>query len=378
MSLLHGVPYAPVSPRQAGRPRRRATDAVVGGSIGPQPLRRETDGWLERWMETVADLARLKRSHPMLDAVIEEQDGRRIRIGDRWLFDFASCNYLGFDLDPEIIAAVPEYLARWGTHPSWSRLLGSPVLYEEIEAKVTELVGGEDTLLFPTITHIHMSVIPVLAGRGHDLPGRPGAQDDLRRRDDRARTRRDGPTLPARRPGASRGAAPGERDHAPRDRARRRELDARQRSGPARVRTTGARVRRPALRRRCPRLRRRRRALAGRALRLGHPRERHHPSPGRDLRERDLRRRLLEGVLVAPVVPHAAHAAEGRAEGGGASVPLLRTVAGGVARHGDRGPGRERPAGRSPAPRDAPQDRPGPGSRSTSSASTRRTARGTR
>jgi len=51
-------------------------------------------------METVADLDRLKRSHPMLDAVIDEQDGRRIRIGERWLFDFASCNYLGgIDLD---------------------------------------------------------------------------------------------------------------------------------------------------------------------------------------------------------------------------------------------------------------------------------------
>ena len=160
--------------------------------------------------------------------------------------------------------------------------------------------------------------------RGRDLPGRPGAQDDLRRRDDRARTRRDGPTLPARRRGASRGAAPREHDHAPRDRARRRELDARQRSGPARVRTAGPRVRRVALRRRCARLRRGRRALAGRALRLGHARQRHRPPSGRDLRERDLRRRLLEGVLVPPVVPHAAHAAEGRAEGGGASVPLLR------------------------------------------------------
>ena len=105
----------------------------------------------------------------MLDAVIDEVDirhGRRIRIGDHWLFDFASCNYLGFDVDREIIEAVPEYLDRWGTHPSWSRLLGSPALYEEIEAKLTELVGSEDSLLLPTITHIHMSVIPVLAGSG--------------------------------------------------------------------------------------------------------------------------------------------------------------------------------------------------------------------
>jgi 8-amino-7-oxononanoate synthase len=147
------------------RLRRRSTDTIAGPT-GPGPHRRETDGWLERWMATVEDLARLKRSHPMLDAVIDEQDGRRIRIGDHWLFDFASCNYLGFDLDPEIIEAVPEYLARWGTHPSWSRLLGSPVLYEEIEERVTHLVGGEDTLLLPTITHIHLSVIPVLAGSG--------------------------------------------------------------------------------------------------------------------------------------------------------------------------------------------------------------------
>ena len=102
----------------------------------------------------------------MLDAVIDEIDGRDIRIGDHWLTDYASCNYLGLDLDEEIINAVPEYLAKWGTHPSWSRLLGSPILYEEIEAKLTELLGAEDTLVLPTITHIHMSVIPVLAGGG--------------------------------------------------------------------------------------------------------------------------------------------------------------------------------------------------------------------
>ncbi len=102
----------------------------------------------------------------MMDAVIDEIDGRLIRIGDRWLADFASCNYLGFDLDPEIIEAVPPYLARWGTHPSWSRLLGSPVLYEQIEEQLAELLGAEDALALPTITHIHLSVLPVLAGSG--------------------------------------------------------------------------------------------------------------------------------------------------------------------------------------------------------------------
>jgi 8-amino-7-oxononanoate synthase len=132
-----------------------------GRAVAPDGAR-----WIDRWLETVADLASLKDSHPMLDAVIDEVDGRMIRIGDHWLADFASCNYLGFDLDRDIIEAVPAYLDAWGTHPSWSRLLGSPVLYEQIEARLTELLGCEDTLVLPTITHIHTSVIPVLAGSG--------------------------------------------------------------------------------------------------------------------------------------------------------------------------------------------------------------------
>jgi 8-amino-7-oxononanoate synthase len=102
----------------------------------------------------------------MTDAVIEELDGRMIRVGDQWLADFASCNYLGFDLERQIIDAIPPYLEKWGTHPSWSRLLGSPVLYTQIEERLTELLGAEDTLVLPTITLIHMSVIPVLAGSG--------------------------------------------------------------------------------------------------------------------------------------------------------------------------------------------------------------------
>jgi 8-amino-7-oxononanoate synthase len=125
-----------------------------------------SDRWIDRWLAACADLAELERSNPMTDAVINEIDGRMIRIGDRWLADFASCNYLGFDLDRSIINAIPAYLERWGTHPSWSRLLGSPVLCEQIEAELTELLGCEDVLLLPTITLIHLSVIPVLAAGG--------------------------------------------------------------------------------------------------------------------------------------------------------------------------------------------------------------------
>jgi 8-amino-7-oxononanoate synthase len=112
------------------------------------------------------DLERLRASHRMMDAVIDEVQGRWIRIADHWLADFASCNYLGFDLDEEIIASIDPVVRRWGTHPSWSRLLGNPRLYCEIEERLTELLGAPDALVLPTITHIHTSVIPVLARQG--------------------------------------------------------------------------------------------------------------------------------------------------------------------------------------------------------------------
>src|SRR2546421_2990216 len=122
--------------------------------------------WIDKWLGACKDLADLERSNPMTDAVVDEIDGRMIRIGDQWLADFASCNYLGFDLERQIIDAIPAYPEQWGTHPSWSRLVGSPVLYTQIEERLAELLGAEDTLVLPTITLIHMSVIPVLAGSG--------------------------------------------------------------------------------------------------------------------------------------------------------------------------------------------------------------------
>jgi 8-amino-7-oxononanoate synthase len=115
----------------------------------------------------IADLERLRLSNPMFDATIEEIKGRRIRVGDHWLSDFASCNYLGFDLEPEIIDSIEPEVRRWGTHPSWSRLLGNPVLYPQIEEKLAALLDAPDTLVLPTITHIHMSVLPILAGNGY-------------------------------------------------------------------------------------------------------------------------------------------------------------------------------------------------------------------
>ncbi|WP_205650372.1 aminotransferase class I/II-fold pyridoxal phosphate-dependent enzyme [Actinoplanes solisilvae] len=112
------------------------------------------------------DIEDLRVNSRMYDAVIEEIDGRRIRIGHDWLVDWASCNYLGFDLDDEVIEAVEPQLRKWGTHPSWSRMLGSPALYPQLEGRLSSLLGAEDVLLLPTVSQIHLGVIPALIGGG--------------------------------------------------------------------------------------------------------------------------------------------------------------------------------------------------------------------
>ncbi|MDT9699209.1 aminotransferase class I/II-fold pyridoxal phosphate-dependent enzyme [Streptomyces sp. P17] len=148
----------PMSVEQTERVLRRRGSGDGTAKARPAPAARPS-----RW----ADLDRLRRTSPMSDAVLDEVRGRHIRCRDHWLIDFASCNYLGFDWDPEIVAGVEPAVRRWGTHPSWSRLLGSPRLYPEIEERLTGLLGAPDTLLLPTLTLIHASVIPVLAERGH-------------------------------------------------------------------------------------------------------------------------------------------------------------------------------------------------------------------
>jgi 8-amino-7-oxononanoate synthase len=101
----------------------------------------------------------------MFDADAAEIDGRMIRIGERWVADFASCNYLGIDLEEEVIAAIEPALRTWGVHPSWCRLVASPHLYSRCEEVLAALIGAEDFLLLPTVTLVHIGVIPALLGK---------------------------------------------------------------------------------------------------------------------------------------------------------------------------------------------------------------------
>ena len=104
------------------------------------------------------------RAIPQAFVEAEDQRGRQVLVDGRWRCDFASCNYLGFDLEPAIMGVIPDAVRRWGTHPSWTRAVASPALYGELERELAQLVGVPETLVFPSISLLHLGVLPALAG----------------------------------------------------------------------------------------------------------------------------------------------------------------------------------------------------------------------
>src|SRR5215831_17767139 len=102
----------------------------------------------------------------LYDNVVTQQIGRTIQVRGCWLDDFASCNYLGLDLHPAVMAAIEPAVRTWGMHPSWARMAASPQLYEQLEVKLAEVLGTEDALVLPTITLIAVGLLPALAGKG--------------------------------------------------------------------------------------------------------------------------------------------------------------------------------------------------------------------
>ena len=107
---------------------------------------------------------RIFQQIPQLGTVVSEQDGRNVKIGGRWYSDFASANYLGLDLHPEVLASIPNAIKRWGAHPSWTRAVASPQIYEDLEREIARFIRVPDVLVFPTVTLLHSGVLPVLAG----------------------------------------------------------------------------------------------------------------------------------------------------------------------------------------------------------------------
>ncbi|MCL6604780.1 MAG: aminotransferase class I/II-fold pyridoxal phosphate-dependent enzyme [Paenibacillus sp.] len=80
--------------------------------------------------------------------------------------NYSSYNYLGYAGDPQMITAVQEATAKYGTSVSASRLLSGEIpIHAELEAAVSRFVGTEDALVYTAGHATNVSTIAKLVGK---------------------------------------------------------------------------------------------------------------------------------------------------------------------------------------------------------------------
>ena len=150
-----------------------AVEERTGGSIDHELLAtvQSVDDLVQAVKEGDEQSSRLSALHdsflssiPQLNVLVDRQEGRSLTVGSRNVADFASCNYLGLDLHPSVMDAISPMVQEWGVHPSWTRAVASPEPYLRLEQRLAQLVGAADTVVFPTISLLHLGVLPTLAG----------------------------------------------------------------------------------------------------------------------------------------------------------------------------------------------------------------------
>ncbi len=92
-------------------------------------------------------------------------DGREVTISGRRLVNFASCSYLGLELDPRLQDAAIEAIRAHGIQVSSSRSYLSSPLYLELEKRMGEIFGAP-VVVAPTTTLGHLAAIPTLIDPG--------------------------------------------------------------------------------------------------------------------------------------------------------------------------------------------------------------------
>lgn len=93
----------------------------------------------------------------------ETLNGRTIKMQNQDMVNFGSCSYLGLEVDERLKQASIEAVEKYGTLFASSRSYVSLGLYEEIEDLLFQIFG-KPSLLAPTTSLGHISIIPTLIG----------------------------------------------------------------------------------------------------------------------------------------------------------------------------------------------------------------------
>jgi 8-amino-7-oxononanoate synthase len=98
---------------------------------------------------------------------IEEIQGPMVRLGDQFLVNFASNDYLGLSQHPSVKAAAKDAIDQFGSGSGASRLVtGTESPHTKFEEEIAAFKGAEGALLFSTGYAAALGTIPSLVGPG--------------------------------------------------------------------------------------------------------------------------------------------------------------------------------------------------------------------
>ncbi len=83
------------------------------------------------------------------ERIITSSQSSKITVGEKAVLNFCANNYLGLANHPEVIKAAQNIMNDWGFGLSSVRFIcGTQQIHKELEQKVSEFLGTEDTILY--------------------------------------------------------------------------------------------------------------------------------------------------------------------------------------------------------------------------------------
>jgi glycine C-acetyltransferase len=100
------------------------------------------------------------------ERVLATPQGARVSVvGGREVLNFCANNYLGLASDPRVIEAARASYERWGYGLSSVRFIcGTQELHKQLEAKLSEFLGTEDTILYSSCFDANGGLFETLLG----------------------------------------------------------------------------------------------------------------------------------------------------------------------------------------------------------------------
>ncbi|MEE8584449.1 MAG: glycine C-acetyltransferase [Acidobacteriota bacterium] len=100
------------------------------------------------------------------ERIITSAQGPQVETEDGPAINFCANNYLGLANHPEVVAAAAEALKTHGFGMSSVRFIcGTQDLHKSLEAKISEFLGTEDTILYPSCFDANGGLFEVLLGK---------------------------------------------------------------------------------------------------------------------------------------------------------------------------------------------------------------------